>query len=160
MDSKVSLLIDRAENELLTSQALKKISENDTLKKDIELPLSTTFYSSVIAHAYYSIFYVAKAALSNINVEIGAPNVHKKAFVQFKKHFIDTNLLDKHLLELYEDAKVKAEDLLQIMEDEKKKRGNFTYRTFPQANKEPAEESLKNANNFIIHIKAFIQKKK
>ncbi len=86
------------------------------------------------------------------------PNVHQKAFVQFKKAFIVTDLLDKHLLELYEDAKVKAQDLLHIMEEEKRNRGNFTYRTFPQTNKEPAEQSLSNARHFIRHIRGFIQK--
>ena len=41
---------------------------------------------------------------------------------------------------------------------EKKKRGNFTYKTLPQANKEPAEDSTKNANLFVSSIISFLEK--
>jgi hypothetical protein len=39
-----------------------------------------------------------------------------------------------------------------VFKDEKWKRGNFTYNTIPQANKGPAEESLKNAKLFVSNI--------
>ena len=55
-------------------------------------------------------------------------------------------------------AFVRATDLLNIMKVEKKKRGDFTYETAPQANKDSAEESLTNANLFVSHIRMFIQK--
>jgi hypothetical protein len=42
--------------------------------------------------------------------------------------------------------------LLNIFEEEKGKRGEFTYETLPQANKEPAETSLNNAKLFVSNI--------
>ena len=53
---------------------------------------------------------------------------------------------------------VRADELLQIFKDEKWKRGHFTYKTIPQANKEPAEESINNASKFIKNIKVIIEK--
>jgi len=43
------------------------------------------------------------------------------------------------------------------MEDEREKRTTFTYKTLPQANKEPAEKSIENAKFFISHIKSFLK---
>jgi hypothetical protein len=40
------------------------------------------------------------------------------------------------------------------LKTEKDKRTNFSYETIPQANKQPAEDSLNNAIFFISHIKA------
>ena len=158
MDSEVRLLLDRADNELLAAKSLKKISEEENLKNSLSIPINTTFYSSVISHSYYSIFYSARAALLSIKIEISAPFIHNKAYDQFKKAFVDSGKLDKHILEAYEKVLIRAEDLLQIMKDEKMKRGRFTYKTFPQANKYPAEDSISNATLFVSHIKNMLIK--
>ena len=47
---------------------------------------------------------------------------------------------------------IKADYLLEIFKDLKIKRGKFTYKTIPQANKEPAEKSLENAKTFVSNI--------
>ncbi|MBU1204217.1 MAG: hypothetical protein KKG60_04080 [Nanoarchaeota archaeon] len=41
---------------------------------------------------------------------------------------------------------------------EKRKRGQFVYKTIPQANREPAQESIENAKKFVTHIKQVIEK--
>jgi len=41
---------------------------------------------------------------------------------------------------------------LEIFGNEKQKRGNFTYKTLPQANIEPSRQSLNNAKLFFKHI--------
>jgi hypothetical protein len=51
---------------------------------------------------------------------------------------------------------VMVDELLQIFKDEKWKRGNFTYQTIPQANKEPADDSLKNAKFYVSNIMKFV----
>lgn len=56
------------------------------------------------------------------------------------------------LLRIYEKILIKADTLLHIFKHEKGKRGKFTYRELPQANKEPAKESLDNAKIFFKHI--------
>ena len=158
MDSEVRLLLDRADNELITAKSLKKISEEETLKNSLLIPSSITFYSSVISHSYYSIFYAAKAALLNEEIKITAPFIHNKMYEQFKKEFVDNGKLDKYILEAYKRVLIRAEELLQIMKNEKNKRGKFTYKTFPQANKSPAEESINNATLFVLHIKQLLTK--
>jgi hypothetical protein len=46
----------------------------------------------------------------------------------------------------------RAEELLGIFSKEKKKRGTFTYQKLPQANKEPAKESLDNVLFFFKNV--------
>ncbi len=157
MDSEVKFLLERADNELLAAKALKRISEEDVLKNNLAVPAKTTFYSSVINHSYYSLFYSARAALLNAGIKISAPFIHNKAYDEFKRIFVGSGKLDKHILEAYEKMLIRAEDLLQIMKDEKSKRGKFTYKTFPQANKDPAEDSMHNATLFVSHIKNMLK---
>ena len=63
MDSNYKIYIKRAGNEINLSKMIMKISEDDKIQADIfEMP-KDTYYSAVISHAYYSIFYSAKAYL-------------------------------------------------------------------------------------------------
>jgi len=52
---------------------------------------------------------------------------------------------------------VRAEELLGIFSKEKAKRGEFTYQKLPQANKEPAKESLDNASFFFKNINKIVR---
>lgn len=61
MDSMVEIFLDRANNELLAAESLKKLSDEEKAKEDFHISGKTTFYSSVISHSYYAIFYAAKA---------------------------------------------------------------------------------------------------
>ena len=47
---------------------------------------------------------------------------------------------------------MRADTLLHIFELEKGKRGKFTYRRIPQANQEPAQESIGNTKTFFNNI--------
>lgn len=158
MDSMVEIYLERAGNELLAADSLKKLSENAKSREEFSLPQSTTFYSSVISHSYYSIFYSAKAILLTKGVKTSAPDVHKKTYEEFERVFVNSGILDMKLFEIYKKMVVRADALLQIFKDEKWKRGNFTYKTIPQANKEPADDSLKNAKIFVSHISKIIKK--
>lgn len=151
MDSLVSIYFNRAENELMAAGSLSLLSESNQAKTDFALPSDVTFYSSVISHSYYAIFYATKALLLTKNIRTKAPEVHKKTFEEFQK-IIETKELDVVLLKIYKKLIVRADELLEIFKDEKKKRGRFTYQTIPQANKEPAEDSLKNAKFFVANI--------
>ncbi|HLC72009.1 MAG TPA: hypothetical protein VJH37_00335 [Candidatus Nanoarchaeia archaeon] len=157
MDSRVNLWLSRANNELTMAQILKRVSEEPELKKEFQIHSSSTFYNGVISHAYYAIFYAARAALLLEKVEVKAPKIHTKAYNRFKNVFVDTGKLNRHLFKYYTSTFVMAGDLLQIMEKEKKKRSEFTYNTISTANQAPSEESITNALQFISHIKTFIQ---
>ncbi|MEW5896576.1 MAG: hypothetical protein AB1668_02705 [Nanoarchaeota archaeon] len=57
---------------------------------------------------------------------------------------------------IYQAMIVRAEALLEIYKAEKRKRGDFTYNTIPQANRYPAEESIKHAKKFFKHSNTYI----
>ena len=158
MDSKVEIFLERTKNELAVAELLKRVTEEANTKRNFSIDENMTFYSSVISHSYYAIFYSAKAILLTKNIKTSAPEIHKNTFEEFKINFVDTGILDVRLLEIYKKMVVRADELLEIFKDEKWKRGNFTYNTIPQANKEPAEDSLKNAKLFISNIIKIIER--
>ena len=152
MDSDTKLYLERAENELRLVEIIMKLSTDQDLQvKTFNLGKAETYFSSVISHAYYSIFYTAKAYLILKGIRTKPPEEHKKTYVEFKK-LVEQRVIDKELLELYEEVMVKAEKLLGIFKVERKKRGEFTYKRLAQANKEPASQSLENAKTFFKNI--------
>lgn len=158
MDSMVRIYLNRALNELSQAKLLFAISNDSKKKQEFQIEEEMTFYSGAISHAYYSIFYSAKALLLTRGIKTTAPQVHKKTYEAFKEHFVDSGVIDVELLKIYESIIVKADELLQIFKDEKWKRGHYTYNTIPQANKEPAEHSINNSTKFIKNIKVVIEK--
>ena len=159
MNDETELYLQRAENELVAAQILFDISSNEILQKEqFKLEKNFTFYSTVISHSYYSIFYSAKAILIKQGVKTEAPEVHKKTILAFEKYLVETGDLNVELLKIYKKMIVRAEELLGIFSREKGKRGEFTYQKLPQANKEPAKESLDNASLFFKNINKVIRK--
>ena len=156
MDSKAEMFVKRARSELDSAAILSEVSNRKELKDAFKVDDEATFYSGVISHAYYGIFYCAKAMLLTNKTETDSPEVHRKTFEAFKKAFIDTGILDARLLMIYKQMIIRAESLLEIYKQEKKKRGDFTYNTIPQANKGPAEESIKNAKEFYKYCNAYM----
>src|SRR3989338_9291767 len=158
MDSMVKIYIQRALNDISIAKLLFEISNNKNKKEEFNIEEETTFYSAVISHSYYSIFYAAKAMLLTKKIKTFAPEVHKKTYLAFKEQFVDSDILDIELLNIYKKMILRADELLQIFKDEKWKRGHFTYQTIPQANKDPASQSIQNAANFLKNIKTIIEK--
>jgi uncharacterized protein (UPF0332 family) len=152
MDSKVKIYLERAENELRLSRAIFNLSGNEGIKVELQANPDDSFYSSVIGHAYYSIFYCAKAYLIFKRIELPEQGQHQAVYYKFKKLVIE-GVVDKELIEIYENAIVKADELLGLFEYEKKKRSDFVYQTIPQANIEPAKESIENTVKFLSNIK-------
>ncbi len=157
MDSLVKIFLQRALNELAAAKALFEISNNKNQKESLQIEVEMTFYSAVIAHSYYSIFYAVKAVLLTKEIKTESPDVHKKTYEAFKEQFVDSGILDTKLLTIYKKMIVRADELLQIFKEEKWKRGHFTYQTIPQANKEPASQSMQNAALFLRNIKNVIE---
>ena len=159
MNDEAELYLQRAENELVAAQMLFDISSNPLLQKEqFKLEKEFTFYSSVISHSYYCIFYAAKASLIKIGIKTDAPEVHKKTLEAFEKCLVQTGKLDVELLKIYQKMVIKAEELLGIFSKEKSKRGKFTYQKLPQANREPAKESFDNASFFFKNINKILRK--
>lgn len=159
MNDEAELYLQRAENELVAAQILFGISDNPALQKEqFKLEKDFTFYSTVISHSYYCIFYSAKAILIIEGIKTESPKVHKKTLEAFENYLVKTGKLDVELLKIYKKMIVRAEELLGIFSREKRKRGEFTYQKLPQANKEPAKESFDNASSFFKNINKIIRK--
>ena len=158
MDSKVKLYLERAENELRLTKAIFNLSDNEKIKVQLETNPDDTFYSAAISHAYYTIFYAAKALLLTKKIDTKAPSIHKKTFEEFKKNFVDTGKLDIEIFKIYKKMIVRADELLGLFSQEKWKRGHFAYHTIAQANIEPAKESYNHAKKFLVNIKEVIMK--
>ncbi len=157
MDSKAEMLMKRALSEIDSAAILFDASGKTCSLEDVGIRSpNNTFYSGVISHAYYAIFYSAKAMLASKNIDTKAPEIHKKTFDAFKETFIDSGLLDVKLLMIYKQMIVRAETLLEIYKEEKGKRGNFTYNTIAQANITPAKESIGHAKMFFRHCDAYL----
>ena len=92
-----------------------------------------------------------------IVIKTKAPEVHKNKFEEFSK-LVTKGVVDVELLKIYQNMIIKADTLLHIFELEKDKRGKFTYRRIPQANQEPAQESIKNAQTFFSQIYRLCEK--
>lgn len=159
MKDEANLYLQRAENELVAAQMLFDISSNIVIQKEqFKLEKNFTFYNIVIGHSYYCIFYTAKAILIMEGIKTYAPEVHKKTLEAFDTHLVKTGKLDLELLKIYKKMIVRAEELLGIFSKEKGKRGEFTYQKLPQANQEPAKESLDNAYLFFKNINKILRK--
>ena len=160
MDSNLKkLYIERAKNELDLAKAIFKISNEAKFKLNLEIKESATFFSNVIINSYYCIFYSAKAFLSKRGIEIKSPEEHRKTLKEFEK-FSLSGEIDEELLKIYNETLIKAEELLGIFIKEKSKRAKFTYKELPQANLEPAEESLENAEKFYKNINLILKDEK
>lgn len=158
MDSMVKIYLERALNEISAAKLLFEVSNDKDKKEEFQIDEDTTYYSAVISHSYYAIFYSAKSILLTKGIKTESPEVHKTTFELFKKEFVDSGILDVELINIYKKMIVKADELLQIFKEEKWKRGYFTYKTIPQANKEPAEQSINKAINFVSNIRAILEK--
>ncbi|MEK6826921.1 MAG: hypothetical protein AABX99_00355 [Nanoarchaeota archaeon] len=157
LDHSEILYLERAKNELDLAKAIFKLSKDSKLKLEFELKEDSTFFSNVINNAYYCIFYSAKSYLTAKGIKTEVPQEHKRTFFEFKK-LVQQGVIDAELLNLYEEVLIRADTLLHIFKQEKGKRGKFTYKTLPQANQEPARESLANAEKFFKNINLIIQK--
>src|SRR3989344_4195678 len=156
-DRKDVLYLNRAKNELDLANAVFKISTDTKIKLNLELKEDSTFFSNVISNSYYCIFYSAKAFLYSKSIITNPPEEHRKTLEEFEK-LADSGQIDQDLVKIYKEIIVKAEDLLGIFTKEKSKRGKFTYRKLPQANLEPAKESLENAEKFYKNINLIVRK--
>lgn len=152
MDSNSELYFKRSQNELNLSRMILKLSTEKKIQLDVfEIEEEDTYFSSVISHSYFSIFYAAKAYLISKGIKTKAPEEHKKTFLEFKR-LVENGTIDVELLKMYEEVLIRADTLLGIFSKEKSKRGRFTYQKLAQANLDPAKESLERAKMFFKHM--------
>lgn len=147
----------KAVNDLSLAEGILKISTNDKIKDILGYPKEKTFFDWVIVSAYYSIFHAAQALLGIKKIKIQG-RLHYATLIAFSKHYIVNNELAEELFLIYEDAEKKAKELLDIIEEEKQKRGLFQYHRLSKNNLEPAQESVENAKTFLAAMQEVLKK--
>jgi len=74
MDFNHKIYLERSENELHLALIIQKISDEKDLQVKIFGMKEDTYYSATISHAYYCIFYAAKAYLILKGIKTETPN--------------------------------------------------------------------------------------
>ncbi len=147
MVSETELYLKRAEEKVLLAKLCFDISTKSETKKYLGVSENQTFFNDIISLSYYSIFYSAKAYLISKGIITSPPEEHKKTYEEFA-NFVRIGVLDKELLDIYENAAIEAETLLNIFFIGKRNRGKFTYNVNANANLPFASDSIENAKKF------------
>lgn len=116
----------------------------------------------VIVCSYYSMFYIANAALLKRGYKVGDKIPHKVTNDTLIAYVKDK--LKESLLEDYEEmkeealliAKNKAETIIENFEFERNKRSTIQYQTGEPEKASKAETSLKRAKEFVTEMKKLI----
>lgn len=145
----------KAVNDLNLAQGLLKISTDKQIKELLNYSEDITFYDWVIVSSYYSIFHSAQALLGIKKIKINN-RLHYATLIGFAKQFIVSNELEEELFLIYEDSEKKAKELLEIFEEEKRKRGRFQYHRLSKNNLLPAKKSIENAKVFLDAIEKIL----
>ena len=101
MDSTVKIYLRRSFNELSAAKLLFAISHDREKKVEFHIEEEMTFYSAVISHSYYAIFFAVKSILLTKGIKTEMPDIHKKTYEVFKEEFVNSGLLDAQLLKIY-----------------------------------------------------------
>lgn len=146
-----SMYIENAELSIVTAQKLL------SLDSPVYKP-----YLWVIVTSYYSMYYMANAALLALGYKIGDKISHKVTSDALIVHARDK--LKSKILEEYEDARNDALELtasrvdavLQSLDFEREKRSKFQYQMDEQLKKSKALTSLERAKQFLFELKKLL----
>ncbi len=109
-----------------------------------------------IVTSYYAMFYIANAVLSKLGYKVGESIAHKVTSDALIVYVQDK--LRKGLLEEYEQvqdealAGIRANDLVESFDLERRKRSIFQYHTSQQALESKALTSQKRAREFVAEL--------
>lgn len=115
----------------------------------------------VIVTSYYSMYYIANAVLYSMGYKVGYKISHKvtaDAMIVFTR-----KKLAESLLESYEEirdvalAGIRADNLLESFDFERKKRGFIQYKTNKVERRSKALTSLKRAKEFMFEMEKLLE---
>jgi len=115
-----------------------------------------------IVCSYYSMYYIANAALYSKGYKVGSEISHQvtgEALIVFIKDKLERQLLEEYQEaknEAEELAKIEAENILDDFEKEKSKRSFLQYETTEIIKKGKAETSLKRAKKFVLEMRKLL----
>lgn len=119
----------------------KEISRADKALKSAKVLIQKSYYEDAISRCYYGALHAARAILLIEDINISS---HQAVRRLLGKYFIKTGKLDK-----------KYGKILAEVQDE---RYRADYDVIYSANKDDAEESLEEANDFFVAIRDYLKK--
>lgn len=97
--------------------------------------LKREFLETAASTAYYSCFYAIHAQLARLGIPVKS---HKQAGIEFRRHFIRTNLLDKKYSQTWTELS--------------KWRSTVDYTALPSIDKAKAKELVEIAEDFVTSL--------
>lgn len=170
----VDFYLDQARISLDSAELLYKVSTDLEIQRSIGLN-NFNGYLWAINTAYYSMFYLANAALANQGWKIKSETgVHKITFDCFVYHFFSTNKIAKVYVEeflaaqqesiellgkeeILGKADEKAKELINNYDFEREKRKTFTYQLESFQISAKAKTSIDRANNFYKEVRKLLK---
>jgi len=136
---------------------------NESLKIAEKLFDNQDSWLWAIVTSYYSMYYIANAVLYKMGYKVGEKIAHKvtaDCLIALVR-----NKLKASLLEQYEEmqkealAGIKADEIIQSFDYERKKRSIFQYETTEEVKQEKAKVSLERAKEFMNEMKKLTAKR-
>ena len=133
---------------------------NESLKIAEKLFDNQDSWLWTIVTSYYSMYYIANAVLYKMGYKVGEKIAHKVTADCLI--VIVRSKLKSSLLEQYEEmrqealAGIKADEIVQSFDYERKKRSVFQYETSEDAKQEKAKVSLERAKEFMNEMKKLV----
>lgn len=137
-------------------------NSEESLKVANLLMKEGTSHLWVIVCSYYSMFYIANAALYRIGYKVGHKIAHKvteDALIVFVRSKLKGRLLEEYrdtLDDALEVAGVKADEVIGDYKRELSKRSKFQYDMSETAKRAKAETSLERAKKFAFELEKLL----
>lgn len=140
----------KARKNFTVANLLIKISDQDGLKKILQLTADFEMFDWVIIAAYYAMYASALAALSRLGFKSKS---HAATLAALEYYYVrqENGLEVKHLITLTK-AQALSEILISKLIQTKTKRETAQYDATPSISEENAKTALENANEFITKI--------
>lgn len=175
----VGFYLKTAKMSLRVAEILFNLSKEDDSKEKLLIEKEFECYLWVTVSSYYSLFYVANGALASLGIKVGDKIAHKITSDCLIFYFIKTGKLAKHYFEEYEVSmkevleimgideqefrkklQQQALELIQTFDFERKKRGDFQYKTTTSIKENLAKTSLERAKTFLHELEQLIARDK
>ena len=136
---------------------------NESLKIAEKLFDNQDSWLWTIVTSYYSMYYIANAVLYKMGYKVGEKIAHKvtaDCLIALVRNKLKTSLLEQYE-EMQKEALagIKADEIIQSFDYERKKRSIFQYETTEEAKQEKAKVSLERAKEFVNEMKKLTAKR-
>ena len=136
---------------------------NESLKIAEKLFDNQDSWLWTIVISYYSMYYIANAVLYKMGYKVGEKIAHKvtaDCLISLVRGKLKASLLEQYE-EMQQEALagIKADEIIQSFDYERKKRSIFQYETTEEVKQEKAKVSLERAKEFVNEMKKLVAKR-